>query len=429
MVTTNQQQLAILGGPKAVTAPGPHYVWPRKTQATVDAVMNQVVNGDVSIYNRSGIFAEFEDKFVAYHGGLMPYSLVLNSGTSALWSMYFGAGLMPGDEVIVPAYSFYATYSPLMWTGATPVFCDAQANGNIDPEMIEELITPRTKAVVVTHMWGIPCDMPQIVEICRRHGLLLFEDCSHAHGASIAGQKVGTFGDAAAWSLQGQKIVTGGEGGILLTRDADIFYGALLLGQYNKRCMQQIPKDHPLYGYYLAGAGLKLRAHPWAIAMANEQFTHLDEWIKQKHQYAMMFSEALRDFPFISTPKFQGQPAWYAYVFGYDEGFAQVPIDTFERALKAEGLLEIDRPGSTCPNYGLPLFNSPNEILPHLYDSPLPRQFGFPGADQFFAQAIKLPVWAFADERPIVEEYIGGLEKVCRAVYNNPNSLKGGNNE
>ncbi len=119
--------------------------------------------------------------------------------------MYEGLGLGLDDEVICPTYTFFATVSPLMSTGSHPVFCDCRMDGNIDPDEIIRNITPKTKAVIVTHMWGIPCEMDVIQEICLQNNLALLEDCSHAHGASYGGKKVGTFGTAAAWSLQGQK--------------------------------------------------------------------------------------------------------------------------------------------------------------------------------------------------------------------------------
>ena len=134
-ITTSK--LAIFGGQPAVQMATPHYVWPRMTPAVYDAVMGQMRRGEISIYDRSGVFSEFEDRFVAYHGGGL-HALVQNSGTSALWSMFVGAQLGKGDEVIVPSYSFYASYSPLMWTGATPVFADSGSDGNIDVEDIEE---------------------------------------------------------------------------------------------------------------------------------------------------------------------------------------------------------------------------------------------------------------------------------------------------
>lgn len=136
--------------------------------------------------------------------------------------MYAGCDLQPGDEVISPTYTFYATVTPMVFTRAKPVFADRKEDGNIDPWEIEKKITDKTKAIVVTHMWGIPCDMDTITAVAKKHNLRLLEDCSHAHGAEFDGQKVGTFGDAAAWSLQGQKTVTGGEGAILLTDDEEI---------------------------------------------------------------------------------------------------------------------------------------------------------------------------------------------------------------
>lgn len=253
---------------------------------------------------------------------------------------------------------------------------------------------------------------------------MLFEDCSHAHGASIGGQKVGTWGDAAVWSLQGQKIVTGGEGGILMTRNKELYYRALLLGQYNKRCKQQIPLDHPLAKFSLTGFGLKLRAHPFAIAMAMEQFSHLNDWIDQKHKYAMQMGEALSQFSFLRIPRYQGKPAWYAFVFRFDEARGNgVTVERFEEALMAEGLVEVDRPDSTCPNHNLPLFTQPDDALPHLYQEPLGQRGTFPRAEEFFRQAIKLPVWAFLDEAHWVEQYIVGIQKVARVVRDNPELL------
>ena len=105
-------------------------------------------------------------------------------------------------------------------------------------------------------MWGIPCEMDRIIEICNKQNIFLLEDCSHAHGASFQGRKTGSFGDAAAWSLQGQKIISGGEGGILLTKHKDIFSRALLQGHYNKRCKQEISQDDPLFQFALTGLGL-----------------------------------------------------------------------------------------------------------------------------------------------------------------------------
>lgn len=414
--------LALLGGTPIMTTKEGHYTWPRITPELEASVLKQL-HESLSIYDRSGVFARFEQAFADYHG--RHYALVENSGTSAIYGMYEGLALQAGDEVIVPAYTFFATASPLLHTGAIPVFCDCNQDGNINPDEVAAHITPRTRAVVVTHMWGLPCDMDAIVQICEQHGLILLEDCSHAHGALYKGKKAGTFGRAAAWSLQGQKIITGGEGGIMLTDDATLYHRALLQGHYNNRCRQEIPRDSELFEFALTGYGLKLRAHPLAIAIALQQFGHLDEWRQQKQDYAQQFIEALAPYPFLKMPRFsEKQPSWYAFIMQYDEDRANdIPLDVFHRALLAEGLTEVDRPGSTGPIYNLPLFTRPHIALPRLYKTPFTQKEAFPCAESFYHRALKLPMWAFPDDQFIVNQYIQGIQKVCDVVLNCPESL------
>lgn len=417
------KQIAILGGPRTIETKGPHYVWPRITQDVEQAVIKQL-HTTVSIYDRSGVINEFETIFADYHG--RKYALLSNSGTNAIYSMFEGLELRSGDEVICPVYTFFATVSPLMHTGATPIFCDCGNNGNISPTEIEKRVTQRTKAIVVTHMWGIPCDMDAIVSICRKHNLRLLEDCSHAHGAKYGGKLVGTFGDAAAWSLQGQKIITGGEGGIMLTDNNDLHCRALLQGHYNKRCKQEIPPDHPLAAFNTTGFGLKFRAHPLAVAMAQEQFSHLNEWLAQRQFYAERMTFAFNQFPFLKTPQVVGGRAgWYAYVMQFDATKSNgISINLFTKAVLAEGLIELDRPRSTGTLHQLPLFTNPNKVLPRLY--PRSRecdQQPFPEAERFYDNALKLPVWTFHDEEQMVDLYINGIVKVASVVKEDPELL------
>lgn len=419
-----QNELALFGGRKVTEDTGPHFVWPRITEATKAAVMKQM-DASVSIYDRSGVFKDFETEFAEYHG--MQYALLSNSGTNAIFSMFEGIGLGPEDEIISPTYTFFATISPVVYTGAKPVFCDSTATGNIDPSEIRRKITPKTRAVIVTHMWGVPCDMDEIVAICKEHNLFLLEDCSHAHGATYKGKTVGSFGDAAAWSLQGQKIVTGGEGGIMLTNNPDIYYRATLQGHYNKRCKQEIPADNPLAAFSTTGFGLKFRAHPMAIAMADEQFGHLAAWLSQKREFAAKMIDSLREFPFLSFPEFQDRkPSWYAFVMQFvPEKANGVTIDQFVEALMAEGLKEVDRPGSTSPVHNLALFTKTVQAMPRLYREYLPNEpQEFPRAQNFWVNAIKLPVWAFPDEEKWVDVYIDGFRKVGKVLMEKPSIFK-----
>ena len=407
-----KSKLAFLGGPKTVIKPAPHFPWPVITHAVEKAVKKQL-HESISIYDRSGIIAQFEDEFANYHG--KKFALLTSSGTAAIHSMFVGAELEPGDEIICPAYTFYATATPLFHLGVIPVLCDADETGNIDANKIERLITPKTKGIIVTHMWGIPCKMDVILSLCRKFKLLLFEDASHAHGAKYKNKLVGTWGNAAAWSLQGQKTVTGGEGGILLTDNEKIYYRALLFGHYNKRCKQEIPQDHPLSKFSITGMGLKLRIHPLAATIAKEQFGHLDDWIAQREEYAKLITDRLSELPGIHPPKEynDSHPSWYAYVFQYhEEELDGLPVEKFFAALQAEGCSDFDRPGSTCPLNLLPLFQNPSLLFPSYAGKLNYRPGEFPGAESFFQRAVKLPVWCFPSDREIVNAYIKAVEKV-----------------
>jgi dTDP-4-amino-4,6-dideoxygalactose transaminase len=300
---------------------------------------------------------------------------------------------------------------------------DADQNGNVDPAQIEKQITPRTRAIIITHMWGHPCQSSAIKNVALKHGLALIEDCSHAHGALENNRALGSVGDAAAWSLQGQKNITGGEGGILLTDDRKLFERAVLMGQYNKRAKQQVLPSSPHFQFATTGFGLKLRAHPLAIAMANEQLGHLERWTVNKQKVAAKFLSALGDYSFITLPRIENTtPAWYAFVFHFHSAKAGVSIDTFVRALHAEGLAEIDRPNSTGCTASYPLFTQTHEALPRLYSRPmlLNSEEPQPIAQRFFDTAIKLPVWCFEDEALWADRYVAGLRKVCDAVLKTP---------
>lgn len=424
MSNYSQKQLAIEGGDPVLKNNEGNFVWPIIDENSVNAVVRQL-GESVSIYNRSGVFERFENAFSQYHG--RSKGLLVNSGTSALFSAFEALALRPGDEVICPAYTFFATVSPIVYTGATLIFCDADHNGNIDPNGIYELITDKTRAIVVTHMWGVPCDMPAIINISQQYNIPIIEDCSHAHGATIDDRKVGSFGEIAIWSLQGQKIVTGGEGGILLTDDETIYNRALLQGHYNKRCRNEIPQSFELSEFSTTGMGLKLRAHPLAIALAEDQFSHLDKWLEVKRKFAKEITEILSIFPFLKLPAFDDrEPSWYAYVINYDTSRANgVTLQEFVEALHAEGLSEVDIPTSTGVIVDMPLFTKTEKIMPRLYSSAASKGHSdFKNARKFYETAFKIPVWAQEKDHELMLCYANGLKKVATAVLSNPEVFK-----
>ncbi len=411
---SDKTELAYFGGAPIINGDFVSPTWPVITQDYEVAVQKQL-HESVSIYNRSGIIEEFEDRFAALHD--RKYALLNNSGTNSIWAMFVAAGLLPGDEVLCPTYTFFATNTPLLSSGLVPVFCDADENGCIDPADIERRITDRTKAIIVTHMWGYPCDMDRIVAIAKQHNLYLFEDCSHAHLAAYKNRRVGTFGDAAAWSLQGQKNITGGEGGILLTDNQDMYIRANLLGHYNKRCKDEIPKDHPLYEFAVTGMGLKMRSHPLAVSFANEMLNHHDAYQNMRAECARAYEDLLATYDFIDVlPHNDTEPSWYAFIFKYKQK-GSITREQLAEMLQAEGLSEVDIPGSTAPNHSMPLFDKPSVLFPQFYHEGQSFNVGeFPGAQAFYDSIIKLPTWTQPAHREVLDSYIAGLRKVLDYV-------------
>lgn len=404
--------LALLGGTPAVTHDGPHFTWPPMTAGTVAAVTAQM-SQSISVYDRSGIIADLEDALRDYHG--CRRAVLTSSGTAALHSMYAACGLGPGDEVIVPAYTFFATVTPLLHVGATPVLAECDATGNLDPGDVERRITARTRAIVVTHMWGLPADMTLLSEVAEAHGLMLLEDGSHAHGASIDGRKAGTFGCAAAFSMNGPKPLSAGEGGFVLTDDEEIYHRVLLHGQYNKRCRNEIPTNHPLYPYAVTGMGLKLRIHPLAAAIAREQLPHLDAYLEGRAHVAEVLCRELGSLPGLVAPVLPDgvRASWYGLPLLYQpEELDGLGIERFHEALLAEGCREADRPGSTCPLNLLPLFQKPKPPLPN-YPGNLSYVPGnFPMAEAIWRNTLKLPVWHTEAQMALVHLYIQAITKV-----------------
>jgi dTDP-4-amino-4,6-dideoxygalactose transaminase len=414
---SSANKIVSLGGEPAISVTTKHPSWP-VIDADYEAAVNKQLHESISIYNRSGIIEEFENAFAEIHG--RKYALLNNSGTNSIWAMFVGAGLQPGDEVLCPTYTFFATNTPLLSSGLVPVFCDADENGNINPEDMEHRINSKTKAIIITHMWGYPCDMDRIVEIAKKHNLLLFEDCSHAHLAEYKNKRVGSFGDAAAWSLQGQKNITGGEGGILLTNDQDIYIRANLLGHYNKRCKDEIPVTHPLYRFAVTGMGLKMRSHPLAVAFADTQLKKYQSYQRMRDRCAKDYDELLGKYPYIERiPHADTKPSWYAYVFKYVQPkTSKVTRQKLVALLHEEGLIEVDIPGSTGPNHLLPIFQEPSVLFPHFYTAG--KQFNvhesFHGANTFYSTVVKLPTWTQAEHEVLIKGYVKGLKKVLDHV-------------
>lgn len=415
-----KEQLAIFGGKMTISSIEKQFPRPKITDTIRQVILDQLEK-TISISDWWWVIEEFENKFKEYHH--TNFALTCNSWTSALRAIYEWLELQPWDEVLCPTYTFFATISPLIYMGVRPVFCDCLDNGTINPEEIEKKITNKTKAIAITHLRWIPCEMDEICTIAKKYWLKLVEDCSHAHWAEYHNQKVWTFWDASAWSLQGQKIITWGELWILTTNDHHIYTRALLLWQYNKRCIKELPSNE----FSLTGMGLKLRAHTLAVALANEQFDHLDNWITQKNLFAQRIINALEPISFLSIPSFTGKkPSRYSMPVYYDQDKANtIPLDIFVKLLHAEWLSQVDMPLSTRPIHQEPLFTSPQNILPGRYSNidTISSKEQYANADNIRKKTMKFPVWTSGDEEKITNLYIQWIQKVAYHILHNPQNL------
>jgi dTDP-4-amino-4,6-dideoxygalactose transaminase len=366
----------------------------------------------LSIVDRSGIYQTLEDRMCELHN--RRYAILTSSGTMALYSAYFGLDLKPGEEVISTVYSYHATATPLLHLGVKIVFCDVEpATGNIDAEKIEDLITSRTRAIVTNHMWGHPVDVDAVGKICRHHDLAWVEDCSHAHFAEHSGRYVGTFGDAAVFSLQGNKLLTGGEGGILLTDSTTLYERATLLGHSLKRSINCV-KGKQWQDIRRTGFGLKLRMHPLAAVMVLHLLNnYCFDWIASREKTLQHFADGLAStgkvIPPIRRDYVTSMGAHYGFKPRVDCSDLDIGREKLVEALKAEGL-DVSIPGSP-PFYRLPIFDQKRFKIGSFEKADISGR-KFPGAEAYCNSILSLPTFTFPADRPMVDRYIEGFAKV-----------------
>ena len=212
------EKLALLGGTPVKARPFP--TWPQYDENEEKALID-VLHSRIWWRTPGKQTLEFEERFAAYQEA--KYGIACTNGTAALEIAVAALGIGLGDEVIVPDFTFIATASAVLSVGAMPVLVDVDPNTYcIDPEKVEALITPRTKAIIAVHIAGHPADMDRLQEIARIHNLSIIEDSSHAHGSEWKGKKIGAIGSIGTFSFQSSKLMTAGEGGLLVTNNEDL---------------------------------------------------------------------------------------------------------------------------------------------------------------------------------------------------------------
>ena len=390
--------LAIEGGTPSIKTPAPHWFWPTTTQKDVDAVVAELTHGKNNAAGYPKVVGDFEREFAEYHS--KKHALLMNSGTSTIHAAFWALGVGPSDEVIAPVFTFFATASPIKQLGAKPVLCDCLPDtGCIDPEQIERKITSKTKAVIITHLWGHPCELNEIMGICKKHGIALIEDCSHAHGATYKGKKVGTFGEIACFSLDSQKMLAAGEAGMMITDDRRLFERALMLGDFGGRLKSELilPETKK---YKDTGMGCKYRVSSLSAALGYSRFKRLDAMVEERQATLNYFSEQLKGIAGIRPPvtkNYVTRGGFYGYKPLYvSEELAGLSRKRYLEVLTAEGM-DI-RTTVTPPLYQLPLFNESGE--------------DFPVADRFFETTLSLPTFSQKTERPVIDEYVIAFKKI-----------------
>jgi len=329
-------KLALLGGEKAVkdssnlVASVP--LVPEKAYPVINDMLKK---GEIST---SPVVEEFEDRFKKYIGA--KYALTVPNGTTSIMTALFAAGIQPGDEVIVPSFTFWASAGPIAAINAVPVFADVDLlSHNMTAEFIEKKITDKTKAIIIVHVWGTPAELDPIIALSKKYNLKLIEDCSHAHGATYHGKKVGMFGDIGCFSLQGSKTLPAGEGGILVTNNREMFERACALGHYER--LASLGEGSNYSKYSLTGFGFKHRIHPVAAAIANAGLDTLDELNALRNKNAKYLEALINDLEYITVQKtaFQSERSYsYHFVKYNPEKLLGINLNTVLKAISAEGV-------------------------------------------------------------------------------------------
>ena len=277
--------------------------------------------------------ATFAAEFAAYHGAT--YGMALTNGTHTLEAALAACDVGDGDEVIVPGMTFIASASAALAVNATPVLVDIDPDTLcIDPAAAEAAITPRTKAIVAVHVAGAACDLDALTDLCARRGLRLIEDCAHAHGTFWRGRGVGSWGDFGSFSMQRSKLMTAGEGGVLICNDEQLRDRAWAYADCGRVKGE--------WFYHHATYGSNLRMTEWQGAVLLGQLQRFAEQNRVRNDNAVALNAALDEIPGIRAPRrdprmdSQGN---YCFVFHYDASqFAGLPLRRFEAALAAEGI-------------------------------------------------------------------------------------------
>jgi dTDP-4-amino-4,6-dideoxygalactose transaminase len=314
--------------------------WPRIPEKAIDSVSNVLRSGKLNQWNNPAV-KEFEQKFAKHMG--CKYAVAVFNGTVALELCVKTLGLKEGDEVIVTSRTFLASASCVAWYGIKPVFVDVDENSqNISLETIKPSITKKTKAVILVHLAGWPCDVKEICDYCRQKSIYTIEDCAQAHGAKYNGRHVGTWGDINAWSFCQDKIITtGGEGGMVTTNCPYLHKSAWSLKDHGKGYDTVFNKEHPPgFRWLHENIGTNWRMMPMQAVIGSHALDDLEGWVIHRRKIAAAYNNALKDCDGVrlTLPPENVYHAYYKYYFFIEPGKFSVSRDELISRIDDEGI-------------------------------------------------------------------------------------------
>ncbi len=422
-------RLALFGGPCVRSRPFPS--WPIFDQAEEQAVLEVVRSGnwwrnsigdavaenaspDGSCQSKVG---EFQRAFARFQGAR--FGIACANGSAALEIALKALGVGPGDEVIVPPYTFVATATAPLMVNAVPVFCDIDYDTfNLDPRRLEAAITPRTRAIIPVHFAGQAADMEAILRIAERHHLFVLEDAAHAHGAAWNGRGLGTLGHAGTFSFQASKNMTAGEGGLIITSNTELaamcesyVWGGREIGR-------------AWYEHFRLGSNYRLTEFQAAILL--QQLKRVASQNAKRMVNGAYLNERLAGIPGIhplTIPSYATRHSFHLYVFRFDEQRFGIPRKAFLKALAQEGV-----PCSS--GYAHPLYRNPMFLNQDFYPKSCPVRCGHypakidyssfaelcPNAERACREAVWLEHRQLLGEPEDMDDIVQAVEKIyeCR---------------
>lgn len=276
--------------------------WPSFSEEEAEAVKQVILSNKVN-YWTGNVCREFEREFATYCG--TKHAIALSNGTLALELALRAVGIGAGDEVIVTPRTFLASASSIVTVGGSPVFADVDLDSqNITAESIRKVISPKTKAILCVHLAGWPCEMDEINQLAREHGVKVIEDCAQAHGAKYRGASVGSLSDVAAWSFCQDKIMTtGGEGGMVTTNNTDFWNSMWSYKDHGKSWEAVYERQHPPgFRWLHESFGSNWRMLEVQAAIGRIQLKRMNQWTTVRQQYARQIDQVAREFDCVRTP-------------------------------------------------------------------------------------------------------------------------------